>query len=198
VRGRRLPRSFFEAPTELLARELLGRVLVRREPGGLVAGRIVETEAYLADKDPASHSHRGETERNRSMFGRPGTAYVYLIYGMHHCLNVVSAEEGRGEAVLIRALEPLEGQERMRERRGGVADRDLCRGPGRLAQALGLTREHDGLDLCRGELGLWSGGAERPAVVATPRVGIRLAAELPLRFVVAGSRWASGPRPPGA
>jgi DNA-3-methyladenine glycosylase len=161
-----------------------------------VAGRIVETEAYLAEGDPASHSFRGQTTRNRSMFARPGTAYVYLIYGMHHCLNVVSAAEGRGEAVLVRAVEPLEGLEVMRARRGGVRDRDLCRGPGRLAQAFGLTREHDGLDLCRGELGLWSGRGEALEVRATPRVGIRLAAELPLRFVAAGSPWVSGPRPP--
>ena len=194
MRGRRLGRGFFEAPTEELARELVGRVLVRRQPEGTLVGRIVETEAYLAEGDPASHSHRGPTPRNRSMFGRPGTAYVYLIYGMHHCLNVVSAEAGRGEAVLIRALEPLEGLEAMRRRRGGVRDRDLCRGPGRLAQALGLTREHDGVDLCRGDLGIWSGGEERPELRATPRIGIRQAAELPLRFLIPECSWVSGPR----
>jgi len=193
VSGRRLGRGFFRRPTEELARALIGCVLVARERGRIVAGRIVETEAYLSAGDPASHSHRGPTDRNRSMFAGPGRAYVYLSYGVHHCLNVVSGPAGVGEAVLLRALEPLEGLEVMRARRGGVRDRDLCRGPGRLTQALGLNLEHDGLDLCRGPLGLWPAEAPPPpaAVVVGPRVGISKAMELPLRFTLAGSRWVS-------
>ena len=195
--GRRLTRSFFRAPTVELARALVGCCLVRRSAQGIVAGRIVETEAYLSEGDPASHSHRGPTARNRAMFARPGTAYVYLIYGMHHCLNVVTAEEGVGEAVLVRALEPLAGEELMRARRGGVARRELCSGPGKLAQALGLTREHDGLDLCRGELGIWGPSrfgdwdAGAAGVLAGPRIGITKAADSPLRFRLAGSPWVS-------
>ena len=191
ARGRRLGRSFFQAETEELARALLGQVLVHESAEGLVAGRIVETEAYLAAGDPASHSHRGETRRNRSMFGRPGTAYVYLIYGMHRCLNVVSAPVGGGEAVLLRALEPLEGVELMRARRGAVKDRDLCNGPGKLVQALGLGAEHDGADLCRGALGLWApGGSDGELgaarqVLSGPRIGISNAVDLPLRFRLA-------------
>jgi DNA-3-methyladenine glycosylase len=197
VSGRRLGRTFFRRPTERLARDLLGCVLVHGRGTERVAGRIVETEAYLASGDPASHSHRGPTRRNASMFGRPGLAYVYLIYGMHHCLNVVSAEDGVGEAVLIRALEPLAGLDVMRARRGGVRDRELCRGPGKLAQAFGLTLEHDGLDLCRGPLGVWPGGGrwgalpEAADIEVGPRVGIRRAADLPLRFRVGGSEWTS-------
>jgi len=198
VSARRLGRTFFRQPTEVLARELIGCVLLSREGGVAIAGRIVETEAYLSEGDAASHSHRGRTARNASMFGEPGLAYVYLIYGMHHCLNVVSAKSGVGEAVLIRSLQPLEGLDLMRERRGGVRDRELCRGPGKLAQAFGLTLEHDGLDLCRGPLGLWPGGgrwgalSEAVDIDAGPRVGIRKAAELPLRYRVRGSEWTSG------
>lgn len=192
---RRLGRTFFSRPTASLARDLIGCVLVSREGDVPVAGRIVETEAYLSEGDPASHSHRGETPRNAAMFGKPGFAYVYLIYGMHHCLNVVSAKAGVGEAILIRALEPLEGLELMRARRGGVRDRELCRGPGKLAQAFGLSLEHDGLDLCGGALGVWPASAAPSSaagrIVAGSRVGISKAVELPLRFVLVGSRWAS-------
>ncbi len=195
--AKRLGRSFFRRPTVSLARDLIGCVLVSGESGVSVAGRIVETEAYLSEGDPASHSHRGETRRNASMFGEAGLVYVYLIYGVHHCLNVVSGEAGVGEAVLIRALEPLEGLELMRARRGGVRDRELCRGPGKLAQAFGLSLEHDGLDLCRGPLELRAPAArvgvhEASTIEAGPRVGITKAADLPLRFRVGGSEWTSG------
>lgn len=189
-----------EALTRLLRRDtaevaeaLLGWRLVFTATGGeRLEGRIVETEAYLAEGDAASHSAPGPTTRNRSMFLAPGHAYVYLIYGMHHCLNVVTARAGVGEAVLVRALEPLAGQSAMRARRGAlVSDRDLCRGPGRLCQAFGLTREHDGHDLGVGPLRLIPPppGAPRPEPLVGPRVGITKSAHLPLRFREAGSRW---------
>jgi DNA-3-methyladenine glycosylase len=191
--GARIPRAFFLRPTAIVARELLGTVLVHDAPEGLVAGIVVETEAYLRD-DPASHSFRGPTARNASMFGAPGRAYVYSIYGLHHCLNVVTGPAGIGEAVLVRALEPIEGLELMRRRRGGVADRELCRGPGKLVQALAIGRGHDGADLGRGPLVLRALGtsARGPReVVRTPRIGITRAAERPLRFHVRGSPYVS-------
>jgi len=182
-------RGFFELPTIELARELIGCLLVHETRAGRICGRIVETEAYLHD-DPASHSCRGRTQRNAAMFGPPGRAYVYLVYGMHLCFNVTSAPEGVGEAVLLRALEPLEGQREMRRRRGAVSERDLCRGPGRLSEALGIGREHDGVGLARGALRIEPGPASG-RIVAGPRVGIRLAAARALRFRVAGSTWVS-------
>ena len=179
-------REFFELPTVELARALIGCILVHETRAGRVAGRIVETEAYLCD-DPASHSFRGRTARNESMFGSPGRAYVYLVYGLHLCFNVASAAEGIGEAVLVRALEPLEGLEQMQRNRGTADARALCRGPGRLTQALGITRADDGADLWRGKLRIEAGDAPGRIVVG-PRVGIRLAAQRALRFSVAGSR----------
>jgi DNA-3-methyladenine glycosylase len=182
-------RAFFEQPTIELARALIGCVLVHETRAGRVAGRIVETEAYLRD-DPASHSFRGRTPRNAAMFGPPGHAYVYLVYGLHVCFNVVSAPEGVGEAVLLRALEPLEGQARMRRRRAREAAREWCSGPGRLAQALAITRAHDGAELCQGALRIEAG--ESPGrILAGPRVGIAVATRRALRFRVAGSPWVS-------
>lgn len=189
-RRRKLPASFYRAPTVEVARALIGKLLVHDSPEGRTAGRIVETEAYLFEGDPACHAARGETKRNRSMFGPAGTAYVYLIYGMHRCLNVVTAEPGVGEAVLIRALEPLEGVELMAARRGTELLRNLCSGPGKLVQAMGIDSEHDGVDLRRSDLTVWEeSGSEEPEVVVGPRVGISV--ELPLRFWVEGSRWVS-------
>ncbi len=190
-RGRRLTRAFFAQPTEDLARALLGCTLVHRTDEGVTAGRIVETEAYFSEGDAASHSHRGETARNRSMFGAPGTAYVYLIYGVHHCFNVVSAPRGTGEAVLLRAPEPVEGLELMRDRRGGVPDRRLCDGPGKLVQALGVCRTEDGRDLVRGTLGIWGPGSEHLEVSRGPRIGITKAENLLQRYWLADSIWVS-------
>jgi DNA-3-methyladenine glycosylase len=190
-------RGFYELPTVELARALIGCMLVHETRAGRLAGRIVETEAYLGDGDPASHSFRGRTPRNAAMFGPPGRAYVYLVYGMHWCFNVVSAPEGVGQAVLVRALEPLEGLEQMRRHRGRTDERDLCRGPGRLTQALGITRAHDGVDLRQGSLRIEAG--EAPGrIVAGPRVGISVAARRALRFRVAGSRWVSAASRPSA
>jgi DNA-3-methyladenine glycosylase len=191
-------------PTSLLldtpsaARALLGAVLDHRAPEGTTVGRIVETEAYLCD-DPACHAHRGETPRNRAMFGPPGRAYIYLIYGMHRCFNVVTGPAGRGEAVLIRALEPLAGIDLMRARRGVADVRNLCNGPGKLVQAMGLLPEHYGADLARGPLRLLEAGSTPQAAApdarirAVPRVGISVAADLPLRFYAEGNPWVSKP-----
>jgi DNA-3-methyladenine glycosylase len=156
-----------------------------------VGGRMVEVEAYAPD-DPASHGYRGQTARNRAMFGPAGHAYVYRSYGVHWCLNLVCAGEGVAEAVLVRALEPTHGLDRMRGRRGLESVRLLCAGPGRLCQALGITDRHDGLPLDRSPFELRS--AEDPLEVATgTRVGITRAAELPWRYGLAGSRFLSRP-----
>jgi DNA-3-methyladenine glycosylase len=159
-----------------------------------VGGRIVEIEAY-DHEDPASHGYRGRTERNASMFGPPGHAYVYRSYGIHWCLNFVCEAEGVANAVLVRALEPTHGLDAMRERRGLDDPRLLCSGPGRLCQALGVTREHDGLALDRPPFELLAG--DRPAeVISGPRIGITRAAELPWRYAEAGSRFLSRPLRP--
>jgi DNA-3-methyladenine glycosylase len=177
-----------------LARALVGATLVSDAPGGRVVVRIVETEAYVPG-DAASHAFRGRTPRNGSMFGRHGHAYVYLIYGSHFCLNVTSEPEGVGGGVLLRAAEPLSGFDVMRARRPGVADRDLARGPGRLAAALGVGREHDGADLCAPGGALWLAAPLRPAQPAavSVRIGLTKEAHRPLRFFERGSRFVSGP-----
>ena len=168
-------------------------MLVRETAGGRLAGRIVEVEAYEGSRDPASHAYRGETVRNRVMFGPPGHAYVYFIYGMHYCLNVVCAAEGRASAVLIRACAPLLGLPAMRRRRGPVVDAALMRGPGCVARALGLTREADGSDLVRGPLWIAARPARPARIRRGPRVGIRVATGRPWRFWVAGAPEVSVP-----
>ncbi len=185
------PRDFAHDAT-VVARALIGGLLLVDGVGGL----IVETEAYDRD-DPASHSHAGPTERNRSMFGPPGRAYVYRSYGMHWCLNFVCREAGHGAGVLIRALEPTAGLGVMRQRRGLDDARLLCGGPGRLGQALGITRALDGQRLDRAPFQLRA-PAGPVAVLAGPRIGISKAVEQPWRFVLAGSRFASRPAARGA
>lgn len=161
--------------------------------GSRTAGRIVETEAYLGRDDPASHGYRNRRHaRNEALFGPAGTWYVYLSYGMHWCANLVCGAEGQASAVLLRALEPVKGLETMRERRGVIADRQLCSGPGKLCQALAITRDLDGALMHRSAVKvLGSEGAGPPAAVVTPRIGITRAADWPLRFVVEGSPWTS-------
>ena len=191
-----LPRRFYARPVLVVARALLGRVLVHDGPGGRTSGRIVEVEAYRGADDPASHAFRGETARNRVMFGPPGHAYVYFTYGMHYCVNLVTGPAGSAGAVLIRALEPLEGIALMRRRRGVSELERLARGPGCVTRALGLDRRHDGLDLTRGPLVVEPGPGGRGGypVARGPRIGIRVAVDRPWRFWLAGHRCVSGPR----
>jgi DNA-3-methyladenine glycosylase len=181
----RLTREFFARPVHEVAPELIGATLLFDGVGG----KIVEVEAYNQD-DPAAHSFRGQTERNASMFGPPGHAYVYRSYGIHWCLNLVCAEHGRAEATLVRALEPVRGLETMRERRGLEATRALCSGPGKLCQALGITRVHDGLALDEPPFELLPRESEQPLAVGT-RIGITRAVEKPWRYGLAGSPFVS-------
>jgi len=193
-----LPRSFFAPSAAVVARRLLGHWLIRRTASGFCGGPIVETEAYLQD-DPASHGFAGETARNRAMFGPPGRAYVYFIYGNHFCVNAVCRRAGLAEAVLIRAVEAEFGLEILRQNRPGHADIQLTNGPGKLCAALGIRRELDGADLCDARSPLllarhpnvrrfrqWRGPA-----VAARRVGITKAADLALRFSLAASLYVS-------
>lgn len=189
-----LPSAFYERPTLDVARALIGKVVARHTPEGLTAGIIVETEAYVAAIDPAAHAYRGLTPRNRSMFGPPCHAYVYFIYGMHVCLNIVTEPAGEAAAVLIRAVEPTHGLDLMRLRRGSrIPDRDLCRGPGRLCQALGITLALDGARLSDPDLYIADapGEAPSPPVATSPRVGISRAVDWPWRFYVPGNRFVS-------
>jgi DNA-3-methyladenine glycosylase len=190
--GRPLPPSFYDRATEDVARELLGAVLEHRTAEGVVRGRIVETEAYLGPHDPACHAAAGLTARTRTLHGPPGTAYVYFIYGMHWCFNAVTREEGHGSAVLIRALEPSSGLDLMRRRRGVDRDVDLTSGPARLCDAFGIAGAQNGVRLDRGPLRILR-GVEVPDedVVISPRIGIRKAAEWPLRFHLRGNPFVS-------
>ena len=187
-----LPRSFYARSTVEVARGLLGKVLVH----GPCAGIIVETEAYLGGADLAAHSARGLSARTRVIFGPPGHAYVYLIYGMYECLNLVAEPDGRPGCVLIRALQPVSGLELMRARRGAVRKPEqLANGPGKLTLALGVTRAHNGADVTRGTLVVREGKAAGPMEIAvTPRIGITRSPELPLRFLIAGNGYVSGTR----
>jgi len=186
-----LPRAFFERPTPVVARELLGKLLAH----GRTAGMIVETEAYLGRNDPASHAWRGPTRRNAVMFGPAGHAYVYFIYGMHECVNAVTEPEGAPGAVLIRALEPLCGIELMRRRRPQARSvEQLASGPAKLTVALGITRRLNRADLTVGPLTVrsWSGAPEFE-IETTTRIGIRHAADWPLRFLIRGHCCCSKP-----
>jgi DNA-3-methyladenine glycosylase len=203
-----LPREFYDRDVVGVARDLLGQCLVRVADEGLVAGRIVEVEAYLAQNDPANHAHRGQTHRNASMFGPPGHAYVYAIHS-RWCLNAVTEPAGVPSAVLLRAVEPLEGLALMEQRRqtrghstlrkkaaGPLFARELARGPARLCEAFAIDRALDGWDLTRGEQ-LWIAASEslvHPAEVGvSPRVGVTSACDVLLRFFVAGSPFVSRP-----
>ncbi|MBX6332272.1 MAG: DNA-3-methyladenine glycosylase [Gemmatimonadaceae bacterium] len=191
--GSPLPRRFYARDTERVARELLGAVLCCRTPDGWAAGRIVETEAYLGEHDPACHAAVGPTERNRWLYGPPGIAYVYFIYGVHWCFNAVTRDTGWPAAVLVRAIEPIEGLDLMRERRGHPArERDLTNGPGKLCAALGITGAMSGWRLYDSPLTIHRGIDIPDAdVITTPRIGITRAAEWPLRWLVKDSPYVS-------
>jgi DNA-3-methyladenine glycosylase len=194
----RLLRSFFARPSLEVARDLLGRVLVRTLPDGRrLAARLVEVEAYHQE-DPASHSFRGRTARTDVMFGPPGHLYVYFTYGMHFCMNAVTGTDGEGSAVLLRGAEPMEGIDEMARRRGTDDQRLLLSGPARLCEALGIAREHNGLDLVKGSVLHVERGLPVPDrdVVVGPRIGITVATENPWRFVVRDSRYLSRRSPP--
>ncbi|HEX9774874.1 MAG TPA: DNA-3-methyladenine glycosylase [Actinomycetota bacterium] len=192
---RPLARAFYARPVLVVARDVIGCILVHDTAEGRVAGQVVEAEAY-GQEDPGSHAFRGRTPRTAPMFERPGHAYVYFTYGMHFCFNIVCEREGVAGAVLIRAVEPLEGIELMRARRGPVADRDLARGPARLTQAFGIARAENRSDLTRAPLHL-APGERLPVqdVVETPRIGLGRSQDgRRWRFAVRDNRWVSGPR----
>jgi DNA-3-methyladenine glycosylase len=206
---RPLTRSFFARNPRRVARELLGKVLVRQRDGSRLTARIVEVEAYLGENDPAAHSAAGRTARNSVLFGPPGYAYVYFIYGFHYCLNVSCEREGKAGGVLFRALEPLTGVEEMaRARRielhsaGGhlkdLPKKDLPKltsGPGRLSEAFSITRDRDnGCDLTSAASSLWIGndGYQARGIRVTPRIGITKAADHPLRYLIGGNPFVSG------
>jgi DNA-3-methyladenine glycosylase len=199
---RALDRAFFSRDPRRVARELLGKVVVRRHSGALLTARIVEVEAYLGEQDPAAHSAAGNTARTAVLFGPPGLAYVYFIYGNHYCLNVSCEPEGQAGSVLVRALEPLSGVEEMAKARGIEihSPKDLLRltsGPGRLAQAFSITRVRDnGCDLTSGDSNLWIGedGYRARGIRLTPRIGITKAAEKALRYLLVGNVFVSGPK----
>jgi DNA-3-methyladenine glycosylase len=202
-----LKAEFFDRDPRRVARALLGKVLIRKTPRGIVAGRIVETEAYLGENDAAAHSAAGQTARNAVLFGPPGHAYVYFIYGSHYCLNVSCLPSGTAGGVLFRALEPLAGVQQMAEARGIAiakpSDLDnisflkkLSSGPGRMSEAFKVTRERDNaksLVSSRSDLRLVNDGYRVRGVTVTPRIGIVKSAEQPLRYFIAGNSFVSGP-----
>jgi DNA-3-methyladenine glycosylase len=192
VPGPILKRAFYRRPAVEVARDLLGKLLVH----GPTAGIIVETEAYLGGDDLAAHSARGLTDRTRVIFGPPGHAYVYFIYGMYECLNLVAEREGEPGCVLIRAIEPAGGIEIMRRRRPSARKaEDLASGPGKLTLAMGITRAQNGADVTRGALAVRAPASpQRLEIAVSPRIGISKCADWPLRFYIRGNRFVSGPR----
>lgn len=195
-----VPGSFYERAPDLVARSLLGKLVVRERKGEMLLGRIVEAEAYFGTEDPAAHAYIGRTSRNAVLFGPPGVAYVYFIYGMYYCLNVSCEPEGQAGCVLIRALEPVAGLETMAKLRKLPPDpkpRLLTSGPGRLCQALDISRAaHNGLDVTDASscLQIKDDGYRPESILVTPRVGIRHAAERPARFVIDKNKFVSAAR----
>ena len=181
-----LGKQFFNQPTVDLAKALLGKYLVFGE----LKGKIVETEAYLYKDDPGCHAYRGQTPRNAAMFGPAGRTYVYFIYGMYYCLNIVSGKTGEGEAVLIRAIEPIGGIELMQKRRKTKKIENLCNGPGKLTQAFGITRKHNNLSLLEGDLRIRNSRA-KPEIVCGKRIGLSAGKELELRFYIKDNKFVS-------
>ena len=188
-----LQRDFYRGKDTLeISRLLIGKVLVHESPAGMTTGRIVEVEAYCGNpNDPACHATKGKTKRNAAMFGEPGRAYVYFTYGMHTCFNVVVQDLDVADAVLVRALEPIDGLILMQRRRGITEKRLLCSGPGRLCQAFDITLSHNSADLTSPPLYILDDGYVPAELVAAPRIGISQAKELPWRFYEAGSVFVS-------
>ena len=198
ARTRPLPRRFYDRDTLTVAADLIGKVLVHRTKAGIAAGAIVETEAYIGETDPACHAAPGPTKRNEPLYGAPGVAYVYLNYGMHHLVNAVTEGEGSPAAVLIRALEPLDGVVLMRKRRDAIRSQDdfssLCRGPGNLTKALGITLAQNRLPLTGPALTIEDWGLPDRDVAWGPRIGIRVGTDRPWRCFVPGHACVSGRR----
>ena len=200
MRLKRLPRSFYLQPTLKVARGLLGLFLVRKVGTRRLIGKIVEVEAYLGSKDPASHAYRGRTTRNDVMFWKGGHLYVYFTYGMHFCANIVTSDEGVAHAVLLRAVEPVEGIDIMRSNRKRPKDSDpvlLCSGPARLCQAFGIGRKENGTDLCGDAIWIAEGAqaTQRPKIVRSTRVGITVAKHHKWRFFIKGNSYVSPGKP---
>jgi DNA-3-methyladenine glycosylase len=190
----KISRTFYEQPTPAVARELLGKYLVRKHPDGKTVGRIVETEAYVGPKDLACHAARGRTARTEVMFGAAGHAYVYFIYGMYYCLNIVTEEVDHASAVLIRGLEPVEGIELMKKRRKTEELRNLASGPGKLCQAFAIDKAHNGAEVCGSIIYVEDRGEPAPKILATPRIGVDYAGkwkEKPWRFLIRGNEFVS-------
>jgi DNA-3-methyladenine glycosylase len=190
----KLPRSFYERSTIVVAKQLLGKYLVRQHPKGNTVGRIVETEAYVGPQDLACHAAKGRTARTEVMFGPPGHAYVYFIYGFYNMLNLVTEAKDYPAAVLIRAVEPVQGIELMQNRRRSSALRSLASGPGKLCQAFGIDRSLNGADLCGGVLFVQDSGDPVPKFLAKPRIGVDYAGkwkDKPYRFLVRGNEFVS-------
>ena len=182
----KIPRSFYAGDTRKVARHLLGKILCCKTSQGITKGRIVETEAYCGDKDPAAHAYRGKTPRSKIMWGRAGVAYVYFVYGMHHMLNVVTEREGTPGSVFIRALEPIEGIALMKQRRKTQDAKNLTNSPAKLTQALGITMQDNRVDLEGAHLWIEEDRGEKFEIVSTGRVGIKAGRNLQLRFYIKG------------
>jgi DNA-3-methyladenine glycosylase len=190
----KIPRSFYEQSTLDVARQLLGKYLVRRHPDGTTVGRIVETEAYVGPQDKACHASRGRTARTEIMFGPAGHAYVYLVYGFHHMLNIVTEQKDFPAAVLIRAVEPMDGIALMKKRRGIEEPRQFASGPGKLCEAFAIDRMLNGADLCGSVLYIRDDGDAMPGIRARPRIGVDYAGtwkHKPWRFLIKGSKFVS-------
>ena len=191
---KQLKESFFRKDAVALAKDLLGNYLVHESPKGRIAGKIVETESYL-EKDPASHSYRGRSKRNNSMFMKGGTSYVYFTYGMYHCFNISANRENIGEAVLIRSLEPVEGIDIMKRNRKIDDIRNLCNGPAKLVMALGISKDHDGIDMSSERSPIKvikiTNGIGKKDIVETERIGISKGKNSPYRFYIKNSLFVS-------
>jgi len=194
AKPRKLPRSFYDRPTLEVARELLGKVIVYRPSEGELSARIVEVEAYIGQDDPACHAARGMTKRNKVMFGKPGVSYIYFVYGMYNCFNIVTEREGFAAAVLLRAAEPLEGLDRMLATAPSNKPSNVLSGPGKFCRAFGLTTEQSGVDLTGKTLFLEDRGLDAKETAASSRIGIKVGTEMQWRFFDADSSAVSKPR----